>query len=282
MGLLEIDGSGENPFPASTPKGQEAFRYMLHALTKRLTEIIGKHQFPASAPSFVDDKCAPIVYGKDEVVQYQDRVSAFVNEAHDAACEELLKCVPEWITLEEFAFRVQARVGDYLLKEIAAPFFPLARASVGAKTPGEEESGGTLLDYIQAQKAALKQVSSQLQAVRKTDYFGLAMERTKEFRIQKAFGERETTPRMPEGRREAQKPTPSRKRDDERFPKRAVWFRSALQERGITAHGLNWSHPDCPDRKTLKKTIEGQPVTEDVLGRLAKVLKVPFEQIPRD
>jgi Cro/C1-type HTH DNA-binding domain len=69
------------------------------------------------------------------------------------------------------------------------------------------------------------------------------------------------------------------------FPNRADWLRARLKER-------NWGQADInrqsgPDRKTIRRILNGERVREDVLDRLAKALSrkyrtVDITDIPSD
>ena len=69
------------------------------------------------------------------------------------------------------------------------------------------------------------------------------------------------------------------------FPRRADWLRARLKERNWWQSDIN--RQSGPDRKTIRKILNGEPVREDVLDRLAKALSrkyhaVDITDIPTD
>jgi hypothetical protein len=72
-----------------------------------------------------------------------------------------------------------------------------------------------------------------------------------------------------------------------RYPRRAAWLDKQLRIRGWTKHDLQ--RFGGPDRATTQKMLDGLPVREDVLERVARALsaqdpqvKVALPDIPRD
>jgi hypothetical protein len=65
------------------------------------------------------------------------------------------------------------------------------------------------------------------------------------------------------------------------FPERAAWLRRIMHERALSINALS-QRRRAPDAKTLTKILRGEAVREDVLERLAEVLKVARHQIPDD
>ena len=65
------------------------------------------------------------------------------------------------------------------------------------------------------------------------------------------------------------------------FPERAAWLRRIMHERALSVNALS-QRRRAPDAKTLTKILRGEAVREDVLERLAEVLKVARHQIPDD
>lgn len=66
----------------------------------------------------------------------------------------------------------------------------------------------------------------------------------------------------------------------QRFPGRAAWLKQQMRDRGFSMHYLKVQ--GGPDHKTTARILDGEPVGELVIGRLAKGLSVPPEQIPND
>lgn len=69
----------------------------------------------------------------------------------------------------------------------------------------------------------------------------------------------------------------SREQIEADFPKRADWLRARLKER-------NWRQSDInrhsgPDRKTVRRILNGEAVREDVLDRLARALSGKFHAV---
>lgn len=62
------------------------------------------------------------------------------------------------------------------------------------------------------------------------------------------------------------------------FPDRAAWFRNVLAVRKSSPY--KFSLAISVDVKTLKKILDGQPVRNDALCRLAQVLKISVSDIP--
>ncbi len=68
-----------------------------------------------------------------------------------------------------------------------------------------------------------------------------------------------------------------------RFPRRAAWLRMQMRKRGhLTAHRL--AELGGPDEKTIKKILDGHPVRDVVIEKLAAVLsseeEIGFRDIP--
>ena len=65
---------------------------------------------------------------------------------------------------------------------------------------------------------------------------------------------------------------------DDRLTRRAQWLQSELERRKLTHTALKKA--GGPDRKTTKKILAAQPVSENVLKRVMDALKVRRADIP--
>jgi len=87
-----------------------------------------------------------------------------------------------------------------------------------------------------------------------------------------------STPELPAPEKPADELPP---RERPAFPERAAWLRRIMHERALSINALS-QRRRAPDAKTLTKILRGEAVREDVLERLAEVLKVARHQIPDD
>lgn len=69
-----------------------------------------------------------------------------------------------------------------------------------------------------------------------------------------------------------------------RFPNRASWLKDRLRERSWSKHDL--SRERGPAHKTVQKVLDGLPVREDILQKIAEALSkrgaVTVLDIPQD
>ncbi len=216
MGLLGISNSGENPFPPENRRGQDAFQKTLRALHGRLEILVRKYRIRQTAP--------PLLYDMRKVVVVRNMLSRFLAESADAAGTELLELVPEFISPGEFIFHKLSHVHDHLM-EIALAYFVYARATFvnEPRTPDEEASRQKTLTNIQAQKDAITRISSDIRAIRDTDWWGEATERTRLYRIKKAFAATEPEP-TPRGRQRLTK------KDDSIAKERTALLNAYIEE----------------------------------------------------
>jgi len=62
------------------------------------------------------------------------------------------------------------------------------------------------------------------------------------------------------------------------FPTRAAWLTQTLGKRKLTAHAIEAM--DGPSKHTVKRILDGRPVRDDALSRLASVFEIDPAAIP--
>jgi lambda repressor-like predicted transcriptional regulator len=64
----------------------------------------------------------------------------------------------------------------------------------------------------------------------------------------------------------------------EQARKRAKWLDARMKERRMSVADINGE--GGPDRKTIQKVLNGEPVGAHVIEKIAKALGVPREEVP--